>query len=67
MRCEGYRRYGGVFTLGTPHWEQCGNDASVLLTVEQDGKVSEDLPMCDVCWEEGRQAKINIIEAKPLL
>ena len=65
-RCEGWRRYGGAFTLGRPQWEQCKSDAVVLLTVEQDGKVLKDSPACADCWKEGQKAGIKQIEAKPI-
>ncbi len=37
VRCEGWRRYGGAFTLGSPRWEQCGNDATVMLEITHPG------------------------------
>jgi len=66
-RCEGYRRYGGAFTLGPVRWEQCHNTATVLLTIEQNGEILKDSPACAECWEEGRKAGIKQIEAKPIL
>jgi hypothetical protein len=30
-RCEGWRRYGGAFTLGPVHWEQCEAQGIVRL------------------------------------
>jgi len=50
MQCEGWRRYGGVFSFGSPRWEQCKNDAIVILEVEQE-KI-EKLPSCLDCWKE---------------
>lgn len=53
MRCEGYRRYGGALTMGKPVWEQCKNDAVVMLTIAQE----ESLPACLVCWEEAEKTE----------
>ena len=64
VRCEGWRRNGGAFTLGPVTWEQCKNDAIVMLKVKQ-GKI-EELPACAECWEEGRENKIEILEVKPI-
>lgn len=65
-RCDGWRRYGGAFTLGPVKWEQCKNDATVLLTIEQDGEVLKDSPACAECWKEGREKGIKQLEAKPI-
>lgn len=65
-RCEGWRRHGGAFTFGPVRWEQCRNDAVVLLTVEQGGEVLKDSPACAVCWEEGRSRGIKQLDAKPI-
>lgn len=51
MQCEGWRRYGGAFTFGPVRWEQCKNEAVVILGVVQDGKTDE-YPSCRVCWQE---------------
>ena len=64
MRCEGWRRYGGAFTLGPPEWVQCENDAIVLLTVQQE-KV-ETLPSCSDCWKEGIKRGITILKVEPV-
>jgi len=66
IRCEGYRRYGGAFTLGPVKWEQCKENATVMITIEQDGKVS-DFPACNTCGEEGRQKGLKQIAAKPII
>lgn len=65
MRCEGQRRYGGAFSLGPVHWEQCSNDATVMLTVEQDGETTT-LPGCNQCWTECIENGLKVIEAKPI-
>ena len=64
-RCEGYRRYGGVFTLGPVRWEQCKEQGTVMLAVEQDGEV-QTMPACLKCWNEVIEKKIKVIEAKPI-
>ena len=63
-RCEGWRRYGGAFTLGPVEWRQCENDAIVLLKVRQE-KI-EELPACAECWKEVLENKIEILESKPI-
>jgi len=65
IQCEGWRRYGGAFTLGPVKWEQCKADAIVMLTVEQE-KI-EDLPTCLECWNEGKTSGLKIISAEPLV
>lgn len=66
MRCEGYRRHGGVFTLGPVTWEQCDNDATVTLTVVQDGEEST-LPGCVTCWNECIERGIEIKSVAPIV
>ena len=66
-RCEGFRRYGGAFSLGPVKWEQCRETATVMLTVVQDGE-TQTMPAGPVCWEEARNTKgIAIKDAKPIL
>jgi hypothetical protein len=64
MRCEGWRRYGGCFTIGPVKWEQCKNEAIVMLEVEQE-KV-ETLPACLDCWNESLKKGIKIISVTPI-
>ena len=59
MRCQGYRRYGGAFSLGPVVWRQCKEDAVATLTVVQDGK-EELFPACVVCWAECVNTGIQI-------
>lgn len=66
MRCEGWRRNGGAFTLGPVTWSQCENEAIVELTVEQEGK-AETLPGCAVCWQEAIDSGIKIIKVVPIM
>lgn len=63
-RCEGWRRYGGAFTLGPVRWEQCKNDATVTLTVEQE--TTERMPACMECWREAQERGIKIHASEPL-
>ena len=63
-RCEGWRRYGGVFTFGPVQWVQCENNAIVILTVSQD-KVTRQ-PSCLDCWEEAIEREIPILSARAI-
>jgi len=69
-RCEGYRRYGGVFSLGPVTWAQCSEEAVVMITVTQDGE-TKSFPACFTCWHEALETGIKvsdvrlIVEAKP--
>ena len=66
VKCEGMRRRGGAFTLGPVEWEQCSNDAIVMLKVKQDDGTGE-FPGCDACWRECRETKgMKVLEARPL-
>ncbi len=65
IRCEGWTRRGGVFTLGgLPKWSQCENDAVVMLTVEQEE--IEEQPACMDCWNTGIENEIKILSAVPI-
>lgn len=64
MRCEGWTRKGGVFTLGSISWSQCENEAIVMLEVEQE-KV-EKQPACMTCWKKGIKEGIKILSIEPL-
>lgn len=67
LRCDAWRRHGGAFTFGPVRWHRCTNNATVLLTVEQEGEVTLDSPTCDTCWRESMSAeKITIKEVKPI-
>jgi hypothetical protein len=66
-RCEGYRRYGGAWTLGPVKWQQCTATATVMLTIKQDGK-KQKLPACPKCWQEARGWKgIIVLDAEPIV
>jgi len=64
MQCEGWRRYGGIMTFGPVKWEQCKENATAMLKVDQE-KV-EDLPACPICWKEVIENKITILGVTPL-
>ena len=66
MQCEGWRRYGGIMTFGPPRWEQCKNEATINMTVEQEGKVST-LPACNICWNEAIERDMKIIKTEPII
>ena len=61
MRCEGWRRYGGAFTLGPVKWVQCEEDAIAVLKVQQ-GEVQK-IPSCVKCWNEAKENSIKILSA----
>ena len=65
MRCEGWRRYGGAFSLGPVVWRQCQNEAVVMLDIEQDGE-RQQLPGCAVCWQEAIDTGIKILGVRPI-
>ena len=65
-QCEGYRRYGGAFSLGPVTWEQCKKVATVLLTISE-GSKEQTLPSCQVCWDECLQNNIKVIRVKPII
>jgi hypothetical protein len=66
MQCEGYRRYGGALTIGLPRWEQCKNEAIVILEIKQ--KTIQKLPACNICWQESIESDtIEIINVEPIL
>jgi hypothetical protein len=65
IQCEGWRRFGGAFTLGPVKWVQCENEAVVILEVVQDDKKTEQ-PVCIYCWDEGMSHGIQINSAVPI-
>jgi hypothetical protein len=65
IACEGYRRYGGAFTLGPVRWEQCDSPAEVSITVQQ-GSVTKTFPCCTVCWQEAINNTMTILNCVPL-
>lgn len=71
IRCEGYTRKGGVFTLGPVIWHQCENEAIVNIEFEQiwQGKKEEItiLPSCKECWQKGIDSEnIKILSVEPI-
>ena len=64
-RCEGWRRYGGAFTLGPVTWEQCKNPGIVILTIDQ-GEGTKKLPACKKCWQEAVANCIKILKTTPI-
>jgi hypothetical protein len=63
-QCEGWRRYGGAFSLGPTKWKQCTENAIVMLTVKQEKE--EELPACNMCWKEAIEKEIKILKVIPL-
>lgn len=64
MRCEGWRRTGGAFSLGPPTWSQCDNNATVMLDIEQEDR--QQMPACNMCWSEAKEVGLKIHNADPL-
>lgn len=65
IRCEGYRRHGGVFSLGPVTWSQCTGASVVMLTIRKEGE-AVTLPACQRCWDECIEGRIRIIKARPI-
>ena len=66
MRCEGWTRKGGIFTMGIPQWSQCKNNAVVMLKVDQDEGIVSEQPAYINCWEKGKKANIKILSVEPI-
>jgi hypothetical protein len=66
-RCQGWRRYGGAFTLGPVRWEQCKEKPTVMLRFKdkEDGKV-RTMPACQKCWQECIDTGVKILKATPI-
>lgn len=65
LRCEGWRRHGGAFTLGPVKWVQCEAAPIVMLKFEEDHNC-KTLPACNTCWKECIAAGVKILEVKPI-
>ena len=63
MRCEGWRRYGGAFSIGLPEWRQCDNDGIALIKTTNNDK---PLPCCNICWNEIKKNEIIIESVEPI-
>jgi hypothetical protein len=60
-RCEGYRRKHNFMTLGgRVEWEQCTNEAIMVLEVKQDEGIGK-FPACEKCYEECKEREIEIL------
>jgi hypothetical protein len=68
IRCQGWVRHGGVFTLGPVEWRQCKEPGVVELTVKEEGKKEQrKLPACINCWRQTMvQEGIKIISVVPM-
>jgi len=64
-KCEGWRRYGGVMTLGKPQWARCTNDPVVFLTI-QEGSESRVRAACGLCWQEVIDNNLTILHTAPI-
>lgn len=65
VRCEGWRRRGGAFTLGPVTWKQCEAQGIVTLKFKDDRGKVKTLPACKECWAECLATGVTIIEARP--
>lgn len=65
IRCEGFTRNGGIMTFGPVEWNQCENDAQVMITAVQ-GNEKGTYPMCLECWQRGIDYNIEISEVVPI-
>jgi hypothetical protein len=65
-QCQGFRRYGGAFTLGPVRWEQCKEAPIVLITLISGttGKPTT-MPACNTCWLECINQKVELIKVEP--
>ena len=63
IRCEGWRRYGGAFSLGPMQWEQCPGAAVVMLTVKQEGYIKA-WPACLECWAEAIDSGLKVRDVR---
>ncbi len=69
MRCEGWRKPGSFMTFGPRHWEQCSNEAIVMIKFERKGE-NQILPACAQCWQDcidNRDPSMRILEVTPIL
>ena len=66
-QCEGWRRYGGAFTLGPVLWKRCKRPGEVILTFKDESGKTKSLPACKVCWDECISNKVTILEVLPIL
>ena len=62
IKCQGWRRRGGMFSFGPPVWARCENRATVNITVTQDGK-TEIMHACMRCWGEALENDAMVIRA----
>ncbi len=75
MRCEGYYKYGSFMTFGPRRWEQCENEAIVMIRfIDQqnnnnyEGEGQErTLPACAKCWQQCITDHMEILEVTPIL
>lgn len=71
-QCQGMTRHGGVFTLGRPWWEQCKNEAVVLLKIKQKpGGWGHDItegtfPACQACADKAEKEGIQVLKRIPI-
>lgn len=65
-QCEGWTRYGGIFTFGPVEWKQCPNDGVVMIHFK-DKKGELTKPACMECWQKLIDSPdYEILEATPI-
>lgn len=66
-RCEGWRRYGGAFSLGPVKWEQCKALATVMITFKDpETRKKKTLPACKECAAECWRTGLKILKTQPI-
>ena len=67
MRCKGFVRHGGIFTLGMAEWKQCEANATVMIKFKQNDEEINTLPSCNECWQRIINSDfIKIISTEPM-
>jgi hypothetical protein len=66
-QCEGWRRYGGVFTLGPVKWEQCKETATVTALITNPDEKPKGFAACDHCLIEALTTTgMKVAKIKPI-
>lgn len=66
MQCDGWRRYGGAFTIGPAKWQRCKGRPVVVMRVIQDEK-PKTVNACLECWGEALDNEdIKIESSEPI-
>lgn len=60
-QCDGWRRYGGVMTLGSVKWVQCTHEAIATIKIIQDNEETI-MNTCQHCLDEAKELNMKIVE-----